>query len=186
MVDFAELWGEQGEDSFEPLPVGNYTVEVIESDATVASTSKPMIKATCKVVGGPYDNRRLWHNFVVSEDNKNALAIFFRNMTAFGLGREYMLTRPTEAQVAQALLGRRALANVGIRKYQGEDRNEVKKFTPAPNGSVPSAPVAAAAAAPTPAPAPAPPPASAAPQATAPAPAPAPQAPAPAPEAPPF
>lgn len=179
MVNFAELYGEQGESSFEPLPVGPYLVEIIESSATTSSTGKPMIKATCKVVSGPHANRRIWHNFVVSPENKNALAIFFRNLNAFGLGRDYMMTSPTEQQVAQALVGRQAMAEIGIRKYQGEDRNEVKKFSPLPGGGVPAAAAPVAAAAPPPAPVPAPAPA----PATAPVPA---AAAVPPPAAPPF
>jgi hypothetical protein len=152
MVNFAELYGEQDDSavSYDPLPVGPYLVEVMESTATVSSTGKPMIKATLKVVEGPYANRRLWTQFVVSSENKTALAIFFRQMDAFGLGRDYMMTSPTEADVARALMGRRAVADVVVRVYQNQERNDVKNIRKA--AGVPGA----AAAAPAPAPAPAP------------------------------
>lgn len=186
MVNFKELYDEQDDSAsaFELLPVGPYLVEVLETEATQTANGKAMIKVTLKIVEGPYANRRLWTNFVVSPENKVALAIFFRQMAALGLDRNYMLTDPTEAQVAQALLGRRAIADVVMRKYQGEDRNDVKNIRKptTPASGLPQGLDASQLQSPAPAPAPAPQPVAAAAPAPAPAPAPQPVA-APAPAA---
>ena len=71
--------------SFDPLPANDYLVKITAAEAVSASTGKPMLKTTLEVEGGPYNGRRLWHNFVISQDNPKAMSIFFRQMNALGL-----------------------------------------------------------------------------------------------------
>jgi hypothetical protein len=204
-------WGalvEQAGGAFEPLPVGAYNAEITTSKSKPTANGKSMFAVTFKVMDGPYAGRTVWNNFVVSPENPNALAFFFQHMNALGLNRDFFLSLPpgpeSDEKIAQALIGKRANITVSIRKYQGQDRNQVDKVTaiagvpnvPAPAvgpaGGLP--PVATAAPAPVPAaPAPAPvpqpapviePPAPVADPIPQPAPAPAPPAPAPVPEPP--
>jgi hypothetical protein len=187
--------------SFEPLPEADYDMVVKSAKYKPSKTGKKMWEVVGKVESGPYANRQVWTNLVITPDNPNALAMFFRKMGALGLTVDYFKTNPSDEAVASALTGRRFRAHVGKRKYNGEDRNEIEKFfppqdggavpgmpgmtAPPPAASTPPPPAAAPVAAP-PAPAPvAAPPAAPAPVAEAPAPA-APAAPAapPAPAAP--
>lgn len=183
----------------DPLPDGDYTVQCVEAKIEISKTSppKPMIKCRCKAVGGPYDGRTVWNQFVISEGNPTALEIFFRHMACFGLTAEWFNTDPTEEQVAEALVGRTAIFTLGTRDYNGRKTNNVKQVKVASTGVVASAPVvtppipqpaAAGAVPPAPpaAPVPVPPPVPAPAPAPAPAPVPvAPPAPAPIPATPP-
>jgi len=174
-----------GGGTYDALPEGDYDLVVKEAEATTAKSSgRKMYAAKFAVQGGPHNGRLIWHNFVLMEDNPNALGYFFRNMNAIGLNSAFFETDPAEHQVAAALIGRSFRGQVVIKKYQGQDRNEVKAFFPAVGSSVggpppglAAAPPAYAAPPPVAQPAPAPPPAAP------PAPAPIVQAPAPAPVA---
>lgn len=186
-------------DSFEPLPAGDYDFIISQADVKQTANGKTMYAVRCKVESGPHKDRLVFHNFVVSPENPNALAMFFRQLNVLGLGREFFAQNPSDHQVAEHLVDRRFRGDITIRTWQGQDRNEVKQFYTAVAGSfgngVPStglSPTSAPAPTPAPAPAVAPvyaaPPTQAAPPAPAPAPTPAPapvqQAPVPAVETP--
>ena len=161
---------EAGGGSYDPLPDGEYEFKVIEASATTTQTGKPMFKVTAEVQTGAHAKRRVWDNLVISSENKTALSIFFNKMKALGLTEDYFRQNPPGDQVASAMLNRTFRGQVGSRVWNGDTRNELKRYAPVASAGIPaSAPVAAAAA---PAPAPAP-----APAAAAPAPAPAPAAP---------
>src|SRR6478609_3757513 len=129
---------ETAPNSFEPIPPADYDVKVHSAEPTPTSTGKQMINLSFAVENGPYVNRRVFTNMVISPDSPNAMAIFFRQMAAMGLDKTYFATNPSLPAVAAALVGRRARASVAIKKYNGEDRNEVKGIRPAvAPGSVP-------------------------------------------------
>lgn len=171
-LNWGDLIKEAGESAtYEPLPDGDYDLSVLEATATQSQSGKTMFKIKAQVEGGPHNKRLIWDNLVISTGNATALGIFFQKMAALGFPKESFANNPTNAQIEQALTGRRFRAQVGSRVWQGNKQNEIKKYY-APQTT--TAPVAAAAPAPAPAPAPA----------AAPAPAPAPAAAAPVAEAP--
>jgi hypothetical protein len=147
-IDFGKALADAKSASFEAMPKGDYNIEVVQADATTASTGRPMIKTKMKVIDGPYQNRPVMTQFVLSIDNPNALSMFFRNMRAFGIEESFFAQMGGNGSlepVAAALVGRRAQVTLGIRQWQGEDRNEVsgiKKYTGAPGTvtGVPSGP----------------------------------------------
>lgn len=200
-------WGalmEASGGAFEPLPNGDFDIQVVKSEASKSSGGKTMFKLTLNVIAGPHVNRKLWTNLTVSPENPNALGIFFSQMAAFGLNAAFFSQNPSPEVVASQLDGKYARVTAAQREWpkgSGQIRNDVTSIKPAViaggQGAVPGmAPVAAA---PAPAPAAAPAPVAAAPapvpaaapaavaQPVAPAPAPQPvaaQAPAPVQEAP--
>ena len=162
-----------GGGSYEPLPDGTYDLKVIEATNATTQSGKVMFKIKCEVQTGAFAKRLVWTNQTISPENATALAIFFSSMSALGLTKEYFAQQPSPEHIASALNGRLFRGTIGSRVWNGEKRNEIKRFLPAEAtvavGAPASAPVAQA-----PAPAPAPAPASA------------PVAPAPAPAAPPV
>ncbi len=182
--------------SYEPIPAGDYDFTVSEAEVKQSSNGKTMYAVRCKVEAGPHAERIVFHQFVISPENPNALAMFFRQMNLLGLGREFFAGDPADHQVADSLKGKRFRAQVQIRTWQGQEKNEIKQIFSAVSAGSPGgmpggaarppapapAPAAPAPSAATPPPAPAPAPEYSAPAAPAPAPAPAAPAPAPAPE----
>lgn len=194
-----EQAGDAVPDSFDPLPEGDYDLEVIEAthSMTKKTPSNNMWTVQSKVVGGQFNNRRIWDRVVLTTDNQKALPFFFQKMGAMGLNREFFASKPTNEAITGALKGRRFRARIIQKPYQGEMKNEIGKYLAAgaaatpPAGAVPTAPAGVPAppmpAAPAPAPAPPAPAPAAVPPVEAFAPVavtPAPAAPAPAPAAP--
>jgi hypothetical protein len=118
----------------EPLPDGPYAVVVIEATPSVSSTQKPMIKAKYQVEVGPHAGRKIFDQFVFSADNDNALSFFFQHMGFFGLDEAFFAQSPSWEQVAATLMGRRITVELGMRMWDGQMRNEVKKYRPAGAG----------------------------------------------------
>ena len=144
--------------NFEPLPDGDYELRVVQAAATTTSTGKIMFKVTNEVQGGPFANRRVWDQLVVTTDNPKAMNMFFMKAAAMGLGRTFWDANPTNPQVETALNGRSFRATLGKRTYNGTESNEIKRYF-ASQAAVEtpfaaSAPPVAAAPAPAPAPAP--------------------------------
>lgn len=134
--DFNTLMATAKSASFEALPAGDYDAECISADAVTSSTGKPMIKCKFEVLTGPHAKRKFFNQFVVSTESEVALAMFFRHMKAFGLDESFFAAvgQGGLAPVATSLLGRRAKFTLGIRKWQDEDRNEVKAVKPLAGG----------------------------------------------------
>ena len=115
---------------------GEFTVVVVESVATKSSNDKPMIKVKHRVESGPKAGQTLFDQFVISAENGNAMRIFFGQMAIFGLDSGFFQRNsnaPLET-IAQALLGRRAVAVVEPREWNGTLRETIKEYKKALGG----------------------------------------------------
>ena len=137
-IDWAALQG-AAKGQLEPIPPGQYLCTIIDAQATQTQTGKPMFKVKFQVAEGPHAPRKVWNNFTVSEENPMALAIFFRQMEAMGLNANFFAAKPTNAQVAQALMNRQCMLTLGTREWQGVTQNSVTGVAP-PLGGGPIAP----------------------------------------------
>lgn len=159
-LNWADLVRDAGEaNNFEPLPDGDYDVVVTEATAKTTQSGKKMFSIKAQVEGGAHNKRLLWDNLVVSPESPGAMGIFFKKMFALGIARDFFIQSPSDAQIEQALNGRRFRAQVGTRTWNGAKKNEIKNYFSLAGNVAPGAPVppsAPVAAAPAPAPAPAP------------------------------
>jgi hypothetical protein len=184
-IPWDELMDAAGSSDYAPIPQGDYDVKIVETEATKSSTDKPMWKIVTAVLHGPHEGRKIWTQQTLTMDNPDALNVFFRQMAAAGLTSEFFKTKPSNQQIADALLGRQFRAKVTIREWQGTPRNNIKQWNPlgagagAPGGGPPPPPPGGYGGPPPPPAAGGTPP----PAAAAPPPPPAPAAPAPAPAA---
>jgi len=124
-------WGnliEQAGKELEPVPKGTYDVVVEDASDTQTSTQKLMYKLKFRIQGGASANRVLWNNITLTTDNPTALAMFFRNMDALGLDRQYFSMNPSPSDVAAALVGRTVRVVIDHRLYQGSMRENVKQM----------------------------------------------------------
>jgi hypothetical protein len=129
-IPWDELMDAANDSDFAPIPQGDYDVKIIETEATKSSTDKPMWKITTAVLNGPHEGRKVWTQQTLTMDNPDALNVFFRQMAAAGLTREFFATKPSNQQIADALLGRSFRAKITIREWQGVPRNNIKQWNP--------------------------------------------------------
>jgi hypothetical protein len=141
-IDWASL-KKTADDATKPLPKDWYEVVVDSAERKTASTGSEMISVKLKVDAGPHAGRMLFTNFVLSPDSGFALSLFFRNMAALGITDEYfgqlsasgMDVQASLTSIAQVIVGRRARVEVGVRQWQGQDRNEVTNMQAASTGA---------------------------------------------------
>lgn len=134
-IDFNKLL-QDARQAAAPLPIGDYDMVVTDAQYVTSTTNRPMYKVKLKVETGQYAGRALTNNFVVTLDNPQALRIFFRHMACFGLDENFFAPNPNPSLVSQALLNRRARVTLGMRKYRGEDQNDITAINPPSVGAV--------------------------------------------------
>jgi hypothetical protein len=117
------------------LTTGTFDGIVVETTPTESSNGKPMIKVKLQVEGGKHHGKVFFTQFVVSVESSGAMRMFFTNMKAFGLTKDYFESNPPIEQVAAALHGKRCRFTVGVRQWQGVDRESVDKVEPALPGA---------------------------------------------------
>lgn len=135
-----------GGGDFETIPKGPYEVVVQEADKqTAQSSGNDMIKVRVQITGGPYANRVLFSYIVFTTGNPKGMRVTLDKLAAFGVTREVIAaSKPSIPQIAEMLVGRKAIATVGIQeKGEYKGNNEVKGFKPLTDGA--QAPVVAGA-----------------------------------------
>lgn len=118
---------------FEALPKGPQNIVVQDAEKQVSNnTGADMIKMKVQVTGGPYANRVLFKYLVFKKGSPKAMRITLEQLSAFGITREFIGTqKPSISQIAELLVGREAVAIVGIQGKEAgeyEGRNEIKSF----------------------------------------------------------
>ena len=134
---WADLLSNAGDaaQSFELLPVGDYDTVVTKAEvATAKSSGNKMFKLTLKVESGPYANRLLWKDLVVSD---GGIKMFFKQMAALTLDGKYFSTEPQDETVLANLIGKRASAKVILDHYNPESPKNKVDFLNPPKGPAP-------------------------------------------------
>ncbi len=132
--------------SFEIIPPSKYLVEVEEASSKTSSNGNPMIEARLRIKEGQFASRVLFFRATATDKSQG---IFVRNLAAFGLTADWLVqNNPSFDQIANALIGRQAVAQVAVTTWQGQERNEVKNVSPAKQDATTAGAAPAAGAAP--------------------------------------
>jgi hypothetical protein len=134
VLNFKALLQEAKTASFEALPKGDYPVTIIAADAITSSTGKPMIKVKAEVMAGhAAAGKKVFNNFVISEENPTALNFFFTHMAILGVPESFFMQVSDLTPVAAALVGRSAIFSLSQREFpvgSGQMRNQVDGVKP--------------------------------------------------------
>ncbi|AWN43141.1 DUF669 domain-containing protein [Methylobacterium durans] len=80
----------EDERSFEPMPEGDYNVQIVESEIAATKNGGDMLKLTLEVIDGQFANRKVWDNLNIRNSNPTAQQIAQRALadicTATGTG----------------------------------------------------------------------------------------------------
>lgn len=127
---------EEGAKDFAILDEGMYAF-VVKEPAKVGETGKgnPKFTINPSVESGPRANARVFHDFIVSESPFAMKNFFFGDLAILGLGVEFFNQNPTEQQIAQALQGRRFVAEVF---HEPGHSDPTKKFARLRNFAAPT------------------------------------------------
>lgn len=111
---------------YTPLPAGEYTLEIVESDYVATSKGTGMVlKCKAQVAGGEYDQRPFYINYNLENDNATAAEIGQRDFA--GLRRATGVLAPNDSE---ELHFKKFGVKLGIkaRKDTGELENVIKEY----------------------------------------------------------
>lgn len=141
------------DDATKPLPNDWYDVVVKKAEYKVAGTGADMIATQFVVDSGPYGGRTLFTNIVLTPDSPMAMNFFFQRMAALGVDGNFFSQLSASGldmaasltAIAEAIKGRALRVKTDIRKWQGQDRNDIVEMTAATTspGGLPGAQAAA-------------------------------------------
>lgn len=128
MVDFANV-----EDvSFEVMPRGMYPCQVVDCEFTHSqSKGTPMWTFTLEVTDGDFAGRKLFTHMVFEGAG---LPITKKQLGRIKPALLESAFDPTDVEVTSDMLGLEVKAKVSIRKWDGEDRNNVQDLFPGDDG----------------------------------------------------
>lgn len=120
-LDFSNVEG----GNFDPVPAGDYLVEIEKFEETTSTSGNQMIKATFKIVEGEYEGRKIFDNYVLNQNSLWKLKSLF---VALGEDVSGMAEFSPDDFV-----GKKFLATVSIEESAGYDpTNRIKKHKKAP------------------------------------------------------
>jgi len=123
-----DLSGVEEDAGFELLPKGTYDVIVENAEAKTSSSGNPMFSLTLVVTSGDFENRKLFTHVVFAPKTMGQAK---RTINRLGLAELLEGPFAVDQDTADKFVGIYARAVVGIQKYEGEDRNNVKNLLPA-------------------------------------------------------
>jgi len=119
--------------SFEALPKGMYPAVIAECDFTYSQASgNPMWTLQLEVSDGEYAGRKLYCHLVFAG---KGLPITKRQLSRIAPELLEQAFNPEDDDVISSMLGRDLKVKVDVRKYEGEDRNNVRDLFPGDGGS---------------------------------------------------
>lgn len=116
---------------------GEHPIVIVETSVTKTNDqSKDMIKFKAKIESGPFVDRPITGNFTISPDSPVAMRILFANWAVLGLDAKFFAANPNASldQIAQMLVGRRAIGVLSVRTWEGRKFDEIKDWKPALSG----------------------------------------------------
>lgn len=113
-------------EDFSPLPVGEYTVIIIDSgEKPTKAGDGSYLELTLEVVDGEYHGRKLWDRLNLNNRSEKAKQIAMRTLSA--IQRAVGVPSP---QDSAELHGLPMIAVVAQEEYDGRTKNVVKAYKP--------------------------------------------------------
>ena len=132
-INWADVEEQEGGD-LEVIPRGKYACTVDESEFALSKESQnPMITLRLEVNDGDYANRKLWYRIVLT---KKTLGMVKHSLRVLGVKfptkeMSWSGAKKWFEKLADSgdLIGQECAAQVKIRTYEGEKRNEVRMIS---------------------------------------------------------
>jgi len=136
-----DLSGTPAELGFEPVPKGQYLAHIVESKQDETKNRDFVIKFTWLVLEGEYEGRKLFDQIMLTGSDK-AVAFGERKLKTMAVAMGH--PNPNFIEDSEELHGLPCTIVVGLRTWEGEERNEIRDYKAFdPNKPAPVAPAAA-------------------------------------------
>jgi len=129
----ANLAGIKPQESFDPVPPGDYHVTITDSSVGETKTGKPMLKVTFTVADVPYSGRKVFDNFLLGNE------IAMSRMKSMAISAQHK--SPDFIQDSEELHGLKLIIKVKVTNDPGyPPQNKVTSFKKLEGASVPVPP----------------------------------------------
>jgi hypothetical protein len=128
-----DLSGYEPQGDFDPIPPGDYIIEVVDSDVSTSRAGNPMAKFTFEVVGPSHAGRKIWDHFVLN----NEVALRRLKALAEAAGHK----NPNYVRDTEELHGLRCEVRVAIEEQEGyPPKNKISSYRRPRQTSTPAVP----------------------------------------------
>lgn len=108
-------------DDFTPIPPGEYVVHVVDSEVKQSKSGNWMAAFTFEILGPNHVGRKLWDNFVLSNE------VALRRLKSMAVATKH--PNPNYLRDTEELHGRKCIVRVDIREEEGyQPQNRIKAF----------------------------------------------------------
>lgn len=112
-------------DDYSALPGGTYTAAIVASEnKPTKSGTGSYLELTLEVIDGQYKGRKIWDRLNLQNPNQTAMDIALRTLAS--ICQAVGVTRPRDSA---ELHNKPMQVTVTVRSYNGNDSNEVKKYS---------------------------------------------------------
>lgn len=111
---------------FTPISEGRHVYTIEAGEEKESKNDNPMLEFTFRCESPEFKNRKVWQNFVLTE---NAQIYLIRFLEALGLKEITEKESVTEEEIIQNAVGRKVSAYTEIQTYNGKSYNNLKNFT---------------------------------------------------------
>ena len=130
------------QDDFSPIPAGDYQVQCVMVELATSSAGNRLVKAQFQVLGGEYDNRRIYENYNIQHHNPQAVEIALRGIKSWCIACGKTGNERLTLALLNSLEGVEFLASVKIEQDktgQYGPKNRIKAYKPLPGAGAPAA-----------------------------------------------
>lgn len=129
-----EMISNSKDDGKQRVPDGSYECVVKTTEVGQTANGYKRINTRFVVDEGPYKGSSIFNNFIITPDKPGGMDLFFRNMDALGLTKDYLgANKPSLEQLAELMKERRAELTVATRFFNGKEYDDVKNMRPLGN-----------------------------------------------------
>jgi len=140
MADLADVFGSdfdptsvpEDERSFDLLPPGDYTMQVIESELKPKDNGDCGLNLTIEIMEGPFANRKLWDWLNIRHSNAQAQSIAQRALADLCLATGVQGLRDSEDLHFRPFVG---TVKINPAKGNYEASNGIKRYKPMPSAA---------------------------------------------------
>lgn len=132
-VDYTELYAKAIEESgagSETVPDGDYRVKIGSVKGGRSKKQKPQVGIRLVILEGAHAGKSTWVNQTFTAENPDAVAVFLRIMRQLGVPMEAINAGIEPGKLADYIVvGSEGTATLGHHDWNGEPRQDLKKFT---------------------------------------------------------
>lgn len=126
---------------FDPIPAAEYRMQAVEISLEQSQAGNNMVKGQFMVIGGQYDNRRIFENYNIQNANPKTVEIAQRQIKQWCMACGFSGNERLTMGLLKSLEGKEFVGQVYIQKDKSGvygDQNRIRSYKPVGGASAPA------------------------------------------------